>query len=522
MQIYEDGSAFCFSCQTPFKADVIEKDNFVETTNKNELHEVMSTLESRGCKARGITKRVSEFFGVKVSYDTSGEIDTYYYPYGDKDNPAGYKVRELPKAFRCIGKLKGLFGQTNFSSGKRLVITEGEFDAMAVAQAFLEHYGNIYPVVSIPAGAGSHKFLLEEREWIRGFDEVILMFDMDDVGKKEVEAAARVVGADKVKIAHLPEKDPCDVLIKHGYKTLLRSVWDAKQWSPAGILNPEDIWKQLEEYNTIQSIPYPGCIDGLNSKLKGMRLGEITLWTSGTGSGKSTILREILVHLLDATPDKIGVISLEESPAETARKLSGMVLNKNPSAEEIPLEELRVGFDKVFGDGRVVVLDHQGSINDSSIVQQLEFMCLMGCKYLFIDHITILVSEGADGLEGNAATDKVMNDLLRLVKKHNVWIGLISHLRKTSGQGKSFEEGKLASLDDIRGSGSIKQISMDIVAFARDMLNDDETKRNSIKMRVLKCRYTGLTGNVGGAKYDHKTGRLQNLNLSEFENEFEI
>ena len=63
---------------------------------------------------------------------------------------------------------------------------------------------------------------------------------------------------------------------------------------------------------------------------------------------------------------------------------------------------------------------------------------------------------------------------------------------------------------------------MDIVAFARDMLNDDEAKRNTIKMRVLKCRYTGLTGNVGGAKYDHKTGRLQNLNLSEFENEFEI
>ena len=104
-----------------------------------------------------------------------------------------------------------------------------------------------------------------------------------------------------------------------------------------------------------------------------------------------------------------------------------------------------------------------------------------------------------------------MNDLLRLVKRHPVWIGLVSHLRKAPSGKKSFEEGKLPSIDDIRGSGSIKQISFDIISFARNLSAKDEKVRNSIKMRILKSRYTGLTGIVNGAEYNYDTGRLKGL-----------
>ena len=135
-------------------------------------------------------------------------------------------------------------------------------------------------------------------------------------------------------------------------------------------------------------------------------------------------------------------------------------------------------------------------------------MALMGCKYLVLDHITIAVSEGTGGLSGNEAIDKIMSDLLKIVKKHNVWLGLISHLRKATGGGTSFEEGKLASIDDIKGSGSIKQISFDIIAFARNLTAEEEYERNTIKFRVLKSRYTGLTGTAGAASYDPKTTRL--------------
>jgi len=514
-QTYEDGSKFCFSCRTSTRApntgvtvmNTSTDSDFSSVEWGPSLREISEEYQTRGFKERNIFKQVAEHYGVKVGYDTAGDIDTHYYPYFKEDDLVGYKTRQLPKKFSSIGKIRGgLFGQQLFQGGKRLVITEGELDAMAVQSAWYKRYKAFYPVVSLRS-ASSLQDLVEARDWIRNFDEVILWLDNDEPGREATKEAARIIGYDKIKIAKSVEKDASDVWVKDP-DSLLKSIYDAATYTPAGILNKEDLWEQLTTYNDLESVPYPESMEGLNAKLKGMRGGEITLWTSGTGSGKSTLLREIAVHLLETTEEKIGIVSLEESPAETARKMSGMVLNRNPAAEEIPLDELKIGYDKLFGDDRVLVLDHQGSISDGSIMDFLEYMCLSGCKYVFVDHITILASEGAEGLTGNEAIDKIMNDLLRLAKKYNVWIGLISHLRKTDNKGKSFEEGKLPSMDDIRGSGSIKQISFDIIAFARDAGNEDESKRNTIKTKVLKCRYTGLTGPSGTLLYNFPTGRL--------------
>lgn len=508
-QIYEDSTSFCFSCQSFFpkqESEIVQQSDrapnfFKSKTTPEEIKE----FPIRGFKERKITKIVTEFFDVRVSYNDAGEIDTHYYPY---DNGKSYKVRKLPKEFIWINKSQNLFGQTKFNGGgKRLIITEGEIDALSVAQASQDKYGKIYPVVAM-SSAVMTKSLLENRDWIRSFNEVVLCLDSDEAGQKATDEAIKIIGIDKAKVAKLPCKDPNEVLVKFDSNKLLQCVFDAAAYVPTGIIGKEALWEALQSYNSISSVPYPPSLDGINSKLKGMRAGEIALFISGTGSGKSTVLREIMLHILETTPDKIGVVSLEESPAETARKLAGMIIEKNPAKEEIPLEELKIGFDKVFGDDRVILLDHQGSINDNSIVDQLEYMCLSGCRYLFIDHITILVSEGIENLTGNEAQDRVMNDLLRLVKRHPVWIGLVSHLRKAPGGGKSFEEGKLPSIDDIRGSGSIKQISFDIISFARNLTAEQEKERNTIKMRILKSRHTGLTGTVKGARYVYDTGRL--------------
>jgi len=512
-QMYDDGTSYCFSCSTFFKKghDINEVHVPKETKPKHKelpIEEIKGYI-SRGFKERGITKVVCEFFNVKSSFNSAGEIDAHYYPY---NNQTGYKCRKLPKDFRWIGTPApdGLFGMDLFSGGgKRLIITEGEIDALSIAQATYDKYSKFYPVVSVPSST-SLDGLLKHRDWIRSFQEVVLCLDMDDNGEEATKKAISIIGIDKVKLWKPSSdcKDPNDVLMKHGWEALYRHIWDAAPYSPAGIIKTEDIWKQITERNSVVSVPYPDCLTGINSKIKGMRMGEIALFISGTGSGKSTIIREVCLHVIETTTDKIGIISLEESPGETGIKLSGMAINRNPANEEIPDGDLRVGFDKIFGTDRVVVLDHQGAIKDGSIVDQLEYMCLMGCKYLLIDHITILVSEGAGDLEGNAAIDKIMNDLLRLVKRHNVWIGLVSHLRKVASGKKPFEEGHLPTMDDIRGSGSIKQVSFDIIAFARNMVAPDENTRNTIEMSVLKSRTIGLTGRVPGAVYDHATGRL--------------
>ena len=524
--IYEDtGWGVCFSCEARVSPERIEmNDNSmarvgqpdpisfdaVGSSNKTGISTI-AEYSSAALGSRKISRDVVSHFNVRVKDYGNGKA-SHFYPYTKNGTTVAYKERQLPKDFRVHGDFKGteLFGQSNSSQGKMLVITEGELDALSVSEAYWQKYNRFYPVVSIPSAAGI-KTLLEQREWVNSFQEVIIFPDRDDAGNNALEKMAKIIAPGKAKVVKVNHKDASDMLIAEGAQAVVNAIWDAKPWNPAGIVQGEDIWKAFQERQQTESIPYPPCLDGLNQKLQGIRHGEITLFTSGTGSGKSTVIKEIILDLLIKTDDKIGLISLEESIGDTADKFISMAIERSTMGPPpIDESELRRGFDMVFKDERLVLLDHQGSVSDTSLIDKIEYMALMGCKYLVLDHITIAVSEGSEGLSGNEAVDKIMSDLLKVVKRHDVWLGLISHLRKATG-GRSFEEGNLASIDDIKGSGSIKQISFDIISFARNLVADDEHERNTIKFRVLKSRFTGRTGEAGAATYNPNTGRLTGI-----------
>jgi twinkle protein len=530
---YEGGSTYCFSCKkySPSVTDLLSGKNNSEFKPPEEdvsrygrgdkLFTLIEQSDSGPIKSRKISQEVTSFFGVRISYDENRNDIKHAYPYEvDRYGVAqAYKIRGVvDKRFSSIGKIKGFCGQHLFpAGGKRLVITEGEIDMLSVAQASLEKYGKIYPVISVRSATTIADDMLANRDWIRSFDEVIYCKDNDARGEESAAHVSRIVGVDKVKIATFGKyKDPNEVLVKEGFKEVLNRIWDAQHIVPAGIITKEDLWTALCSYNDIESVPYPSCVEGLNDKLKGLREGEIDLFISGTGAGKSTLFRELVLNLRARVPtSKIGIISLEEAPAETARRLSGMQLCLNTAQIDVPIETLKEGFDQVFGDDNILLLDHQGSAGDSMLLDLIEYMALMGCKYIFLDHITLAVSEGIDNLTGNEAVDSLMSSLLKLVKRHGFWLGIISHLRKSPSMGKSFEEGVMPNLDSIKGSGSIKQISFGVIAFSRDQGNPDPIIRSTINFSVLKNRYTGLTGPIPPAFYNINTGRLQAAELSE-------
>ena len=105
----------------------------------------------------------------------------------------------------------------------------------------------------------------------------------------------------------------------------MSAVFDAQPYSPAGIVKGEAIWEQFKRRKNTVSVPYPDCLAGLNSKLEGMREGEIVLFTSGTGSGKSTVIKETVLEILAKTDSKVGMVSLEESVGDTAEKFIGRI-----------------------------------------------------------------------------------------------------------------------------------------------------------------------------------------------------
>ena len=130
-------------------------------------------------------------------------------------------------------------------------------------------------------------------EFVKSFDEVIIWMDSDEAGRKAQDQLAKMIGYGKAKTVSSNVKDASDLFTTQGCYPILQAIWNATDYNPQGILSGEELWSKVEEYQKITSVPYPDCLSGLNDKLKGMREGEITLWTSGTGSGKSLSLIHI-------------------------------------------------------------------------------------------------------------------------------------------------------------------------------------------------------------------------------------
>ncbi len=512
--VYSDGSTFCFSCRKTTQSgsqEVTAEETAFSVVQTNLNLDEISKLPVDGF--RGISKQVIYDAGVKVEYDENRNIVSHYYPITVNKKIKAYKKRIVAtKDFRSVGKAEvpELFNQVNSGRRKNLVITEGEVDTLSILE-MLKTQKAQFDVVSIVNGAQSaRRNVASNLEFVNKYDKVFLAFDADENGIEARNEVAHIITPGKAHIVDCNHvKDANEALEKNMVDQYINCIWSAKAYKPDSFVSGEKVWDAFKERSTVESIPYPLCLQGINDKLMGIRLGEITLLTSGTGSGKSTVVKEMILGLLDDKEAKVGLISLEESIGDTATKLIGMSINKNiRMPDDVTEEEARVGYEKVFGDERLILLDHMGSVQDDSLLQRIEYLAAIGCKYLILDHITIAVSEGSEGLSGNEAIDKVMSSLLKIVKRYNIHLTLISHLRKAGGDSKSFEEGRLASLDDIKGSGSIKQISFDIIAFARNLMATEDSERNTIKFAVLKSRFSGNTGMAGQASYNALTGRL--------------
>ncbi|QLF88474.1 AAA protein [Pelagibacter phage Kolga EXVC016S] len=508
--VYSDGSTYCFSCKASTQAgskDTAVEFNVVQTQLSLEEIALLS-IEP----IRNISKKVLYDAGVKVEYDQNRNVISHFYPITINKKVKAYKKRIVAtKNFRVVGKAEvpELFNQVNCGRYKNLVITEGEIDCLSILEMLTKAKAK-FDVVSIVNGAQSaRRNIASNLDFVNKYDKVFLAFDNDEPGIEAANDVAHIIKPGKAHIVNSMHKDANEALCKAQSEPYLSSIWGSRVYKPDNFVSGEKIWDAFKERSTVKSVPYPACLKGLNDKLFGMRLGEITLFTSGTGSGKSTVVKETILNLLDNTKDKVGLISLEESIGDTATKLIGMSINKNiRMPEDVTEEEARKGYEKVFGDERLILLDHQGSVADTSLLDRIEYLAALGCNYLILDHITIAVSEGVDGATGNEAVDKVMSSLLKIVKRYNIHLTLISHLRKSSGEGKSFEEGIMPNLDSIKGSGSIKQISFDIIGFARNMMAIEKSDRNIVKFAVLKSRFSGDTGICGQATYNVDTGRL--------------
>ena len=95
------------------------------------------------------------------------------------------------------------------------------------------------------------------------------------------------------------------------------------------------------------------------------------------------------------------------------------------------------------------------------------------------------------------------------------WLFAVSHLKRPEGKGH--EDGAATSVSQLRGSASIAQLSDFVIGLERNGQAEDETERCTTHMRVLKNRFSGITGPAGSLLYDTTTGRLHEYEPQDYE-----
>ena len=496
--VYTDGHTYCHRCGAHSHGDGEIK---ARAAKVRQARGLVCNGQVKELKKRNISEDTCRKFGYQVGEFQGTTV--HIAPYFNRDGEVvAQKIRFPDKDFRMLGDPKEamLFGSQLWGKGKKLVITEGEIDAMSVSQV----QGNKWPVVSIPNGAsGARKALKANLDYLEGFEEIILMFDMDDPGKQAALECAELLPPGKVKIAALSMKDPNELLTTGRGQEIISAIWNAKEWRPDGIVAGADLLDLILTRKQAWSVPYP--YPGLNAKLRGLRLSEIVTLTSGSGMGKSTMARE-LAHWLIDQGETVGMLMLEESVDITAIRMLGISMSKplHLSTEGIDPEEIKTAFSKSVGSGRLYLYDHFGSSEVDNILNRVRYMArALDCKWIILDHISILVSGMADGDE-RRLIDNAMTALRTLVQELEVGMILVSHLKRPEGKGH--EEGAKTSLSQLRGSAAIGQLSDAVIGFERDQQH--ETDADFVTVRILKNRFTGDTGEAGTLYFDRDTGRL--------------
>ena len=504
---YSDGHAVCFSggCNHYEHG----KGQIGQAVQRKPTRLLEMTGVVAAIPDRRINQETAKRYGVTVEYGTDGKITKHHYPYFDKDTGTaiGTKVRIVEnKQFYATGGFDnaGLFGQQAFKGGgKYITVTEGEADAMAVNEMF----DGKWPAVSIRSGAaGAAKDIKASLEWLETFDHVVVCFDNDKAGQEAARSVLDLFTPNKAKNVTLPMKDAGDMLSARKVQDFVKEWWNAKAYQPDGIVAGNETWDMIIKQSDVKSIDYPWAC--LNEYTHGFRRKELVTITSGSGMGKSQIVRELEHYLLGATEDNIGILALEEDIPKTALGIMSIEANKQLHLDKTVTQEEKKGYwDRTLGSGRIYMFDHWGSTSEDNLLGRIRYMAKgLDCKWIILDHLSIVVSD-QDNNDERKAIDSIMTNLRKLVQETGVGLFLVSHLRRPSGS-KAHEDGGKISLGELRGSAAIAQLSDIVIGLERDQQHADPTTRNTTCVRVLKNRFVGLTGPACYLYYDKESGRM--------------
>lgn len=508
--IDSEGWGKCFSCMADKK--VLDKDEKVWYSNLIEypIEQSFSSVHSERVTSimvytkqlisyRALTVDTLRFYNSSVRVAEDGKPLTIEFPY----NNGAIKLRSFEnKNFSWEGEAQGafLYGMDKFApaSGQAITITEGEIDCMSVFQMF----GSKYPVVSVRNAQGARSDCEKAHKYLNSFDKIYLAFDNDEPGQKAAAEVAKLFDVNKVYLVEMGGgcKDANDYLTKGRQAEFVRAWWNAKKFLPKNIVNSYDQIKEVLSRESAGSVAdYP--FSTLQDMTYGIRFGEVNLFTAQEKVGKTEIMRAIEHHLLKTTDYNMAIIHLEEAEKRSVQGLLSYELGVPvhlPDCSASVDEQLKSYEGLTKRDGRLHFYTHFGSDDPDTILDTIRYLVsVCHCKFVFLDHITMLVT-GFEGDDERKKLDYISTRLAMLTRELDFTLFLVSHVND-NGQ--------------TRGSRNISKVADLIVHLERNNEADDFDTRNTTHLMVKGNRFAGKSGPAGYLLFDPHTYMVKEKTL---------
>lgn len=491
---------------------------------------------------RGISKKTAEHFGIRTALNPKdGKTPiAHYFPYFVNGELTGFKKRDLtvpkvsPYHFTTVG-FQGakcdLFGTNagNKTGGKKVFITEGEYDAAVLWQVLKEKYPQGNPtVLSISSGTSNAVQNIGQKQnqnYISKFTETVLVFDADKATQEEREKQKIMKGMDAVGavyglmphilVANLPEEyDPCQMLKDGLEEQLYWAVMKPQHYVPDGFVKYETFESKAKELPKLgKPWPWPTM-----TKLSlGRRLGEGHYFGAGVKIGKSEFVNQLTQHIIEVENKKVALFKFEEEPEITCKKVAGKMFHKDfTNPEKIIFIQEDGSLQDVYGK---IIMNTNGMFTEQQLTEAVDSIgdniiyynnygacswdvvkgairhavLVEGVEDIVLDPISRMV-QGLTASEANTALEKFADELSKMSKDLGFTYYCFCHL-KSPESGPGHERGGKVLSHQFTGSRAMMRSTYYMWGIERNKDPDlPEKERNTSTLVLLEDRKYGRSG----------------------------
>jgi twinkle protein len=387
------------------------------------------------------------------------------------------KFRDAEKNFKMVSNAELLFyGIDHIKEMEKIYIVEGEMDALSL------HEAGLYSVCSVPNGANKGNQRLEYLdncwEYFENKTEIVLCTDNDEAGLSLRNELARRFGHYRCKYVEFKEyKDANEVLVQKGSEVLRNIIQDAKSFPIEGILNIDDIWQNVINYNENGIKNYSINLNDSDNYFN-LALGEWSVITGIPNSGKSDVIDQICCNLAMNQDFRVGMFAPESFPYEGhIKRIANKLNERNCDTETLNASKNFIENHFFFVKIDIENLTLKGILDN---FRQLVFQ--KGINICVIDPWNMLDHSAQ---KDHSYIGRMLSEITQFCQQTNTHLFLIAHPRKMEMENNIY---KIPTPYDISGSSDFFNKAYNCLTVYRSIGEKTIYDSDAVKIYVQKIK----------------------------------